>query len=745
MFVQQIQEFIKSQSEAQNLSTPDHVFMELLSEYFEHHSTESTLNSADLDFVQSIFRRRWYGSADTDHDYVNLSEEPGQIKSNDIKKRWIDLANELSIATGISSADILMPPMKIQNILDFIRELNREVVLSAPDTVFVKELTEKYSSIPAESAPTPEDLDFIINQYKSRWDRIMGTSDDYTLNSRSISLICTLFAKKLAHERKVSYLQILMHNMINHTDPNDGSVLTLTTNPYNTFYRIVNPTGDKECPSIVLYRKRVACEQWMRAGHGLFINNHDGVKTPGPVPIDVLHRLKLSDPKYGKFSIGRKEYSSFWDFMRKEIFPYLKSKGEYPKEMLLPLLRLVEKYYFLKSRGGSFQDFKNGASAFLNLLYESKIENIHFLLGQKIIYKDKEHYLLDLFIESFESATFCLDSQMESVLQFLFNIHPALKSVNKDLDYLYQRTTKETLLDEVEAYNRCCALFVSFYTTRFDTRQVFLSELDKETGIPNELVTVYKAARMIAVSGANAQARDSYQSIIDMVSSLNDSPPRSVLSSRTATTSKWMNNIVRSKLTEQGGNWLNIHVLLGCLVNINFEDERVQEEKNKFLDELIRTSAQTEPNADCFEKRFRVNYQLSQFLVHLDETQRRALIIKVAFADEMRAEQEFIKNCDSFIKSRLAFLGYVEKVESSIPFFSSSPKTISPKPPSTAHALLINYLEALPLSHLSHEVEERIKAYLVMLNSVILSERSRQESRDDSVPSHAPFGLSNFK
>ena len=747
MFVQQIQEFIKSQNDTQNLSAPDQAFMALLSEYFEHHSAESALSSEDLDFIRSIFQRRWYESADTDHDYVNLPDEPGQIKSNDIKKRWIDLATELSIVTGVSTSDILMPPMKIQNIMDFIRELYREVVLSAADGVFVKELSDRYSSIPGDTVPTPDDLDFIINKYKSRWDRIMGTRDDYTLNSSSISSIssiCTLFSKKLAHERHISYLQILMHNVINDTDPNDGSLLTLTTNPYNTFYRVVNPTGDKASSSVVLYRKSAACEQWMRAGHDLFINNHDGIKTRGPVTIDVLHRLKLSDPEYGKFSIAGKSFSSFWDFMRKEIFPYLKRRGEYPKEMLFSLLKLVEKYYSLKSRKDNFQEFKSDTNVFLNRLYESKLENIHFLFGQKIIYKDKENYLLDLFIEIFESDTFCLDSQMESLLQFLFNINSALKSINRELDFLYQRTTRDTLLEPIEAYNRGGALFVSFYTTRFDVNvlagQVSLSELDIKTLIPKELEAIYRSVRMIAVSEANAQARDAYQSIIDMISSLKDASSLT----RSSATSKWMKHVTSCRIIEQGGNWFNLNVLLGCLININFKDERIQEERNRFLDELIRTSAQTETNADCFEKRFRVNYQLSQFLMHLDEVQRRALIIKVAFTDEVRAEQEFMKNCDAFIKSRLGFLGYVEKSEPSIPFFSSSPKSISPKPPSTVHALLINYLESLPLAHLSHDVAERINDYLVRLNGVILSERSREESRQESGLSHVPYGLSNI-
>lgn len=406
----------------------------------------------------------------------------------------------------------------------------------------------------------------------------------------------------------------------------------------------------------------------------------------------------------------------------------------------------------MKVDGNEFCAFQKKASNFFELVYKSASLNINSLYGQRVFYKGREHYLIDILIAIFDANQFNLEQEILAITRLLFSLQPELETKNNILRSFYLEEQKKVVHspeNEVEAYINCCRLLVSLFVTKFDLgffiykgQEIFA--WDQENEIPHECNGIYTSLLKVFNSEKPNYIDVYYNVIKNEIASLVRENAHWSRKIRTGTSRDWLKKANISSLAEIDGHWyppeLIIHRLLKLIqTNIVFKHQIID-----FLDALVTTYAQEQGD---FRKELRVNILFSQFLSQLSEPESLTVVTFMTSGSYISAdgiESDFLNNCIVHINSRLVTLGYHQPIEKSPSFFPAKlnyeidPALVL----GTKHLIEVieHYATKLELGHLDNEVQGKIRRFLFDLKNPILSCADRNAIIKESETTSDPLG-----
>ncbi|MDR3504568.1 MAG: hypothetical protein P4L79_18525 [Legionella sp.] len=646
--------------------------------------------------------------------------------------------------------------MKVQRISEHINELRKEKIQAECDAVLFDKMSTYFLSKSSEALLDERDVTFLMECFVTRWGDVHGKDHDYTLSNSPIELKWISLAKELGKYADVPYLKILMNTIGNDHDPHDGSALTQTETMTN-FYLANHGT--------VLCRKRSLCDYLL--DHELKLATSRSLDATVIFTLDELSSLKRCKVN-SFFSIETKieesqaqtnekqtvtEYfTSFWDFLQRKVFANSSHDAEFPIGFLNPLFDLVECYIRLKGEGKEFSLFQKEASKFFEYVYNSALLNVNSLYGQRVFYKGREHYLLDVLIAIFDATQFNLEQEILAITRLLCSIEPELETKNSVLRAFYldeQKKLVYTPENEVEAYINCCRLLVSLFVTKFELgffiyKGQEIVAWDQENEIPYEFYGVY--TKLLEVfNSEKPNYIDAYYNVIkNEIASLVRDNAHWARKIRTATSRDWLKKAHISSLSEIGGHWYPPELIIHRLLKFIQTDTTFKKQITDFLDEFVTTYAQEQGD---FRKELRVNILCSQFFSKLSEQQCHTVVTFMTSGDDVSAdgiESDFLNNCIVHINNRLVELGYHQPIEKSPGFFPVQPRyEIDPSLVlGRKHLIEVieQYATKLELGHLDDEVQGKIRRFLFDLKNPILSCADRNESIKESETRVDPIG-----
>ncbi|MFT4060486.1 MAG: hypothetical protein QM652_13180 [Legionella sp.] len=616
------------------------------------------------------------------------------------------------------------------------------------DSQLIKSISDRFINQNLNKQLDVNDLKFLEECFKIRWDYICGKELDYTLHESPINNLWVQLAKQVAKELNVPYLKILFYNLTNDLDPRDGSKLTETVTLAN-FY--VNDKNHQ------LLRKRTFVTFMEMHGFRLVT-----ACKPGPnelelesVSIQELSRLRRCVQVDGRFWIeenGKKNpYTNFWSYLGQEIFPRLvkRNSAKMPVELLPCLLVVVESYYRMKEKKSCFSEFsKITKSFFEQRLQETKVDDVNYLYGQTVSYFPRNlntkvtetYYLLHVFIAINDARDYELECEMEALSIFLFRYDRTLRVQRPELERVYKQ---QMMLSEYrkransyakyDAYRFCQSILVSLYITQFQPSLFCGKKIrvwDIENNIPNGLYSLRPISNLLNLSN-EPDYQELYGQIIVNFKSMINNKNWLTLFIRNNTTSIWLKKIENLQLSEVHGYWFEPESILAAL--LIFKSQKIgtntKNNLNAFIDNFLITYAHKN-ELPCI-KQLRVNIFFSQLLSNLDYAQRRYLTVLIQILDIDNARGNFLENCRLILNRRLADQGY----NCTNMKFVNLDEFIVPKKNDEVCdvADLIKYYnneKNLPLDHLPELLQNRFRDYLNELDSPIFSAEKRKQIED---------------
>ncbi|KTD58438.1 hypothetical protein Lsai_1045 [Legionella sainthelensi] len=628
--------------------------------------------------------------------------------------------------------------MLVQRILDFIRSVEEVEEPILCDVSLCDHLSIYFSKKSPDDNLNKEDIQFLLDCYKSRWGVVVDTENDYTLNPSRVNQIWIDFARELEPIAKRNYLKILIPTLTNEIDLNDFSPLTETVNLFNFYLGYGGNT---------LYRKLSFCRHLERWQFALSTYRNITDRTLSVVTIDELTRLKLCKQTTKKVTIDSEVFDNFWDLMRKKVFIHLNDKGQIPIGLLPHLLELVERYYFLKSQGLDFSLFKNDVRNFFRRMYGYEVADVNSLYGAKIQYKETEQYLLDVFIDLHTATNF---SEMELAIQtlskWLFHFDSELKASSKELESVYEELSKNekqiivTNNNQPRDLDNCCRLLVSLLTTRFKVSTAFTKKSyslwDKSNEILPELGDIFTILLPLIESNQPDALAEAYTDIIkDIIAPVSADKSWYTWATRSEETIKWLDLVKNHRLNEIGVYWFEPELLFSALRLFNTNHQSLKTRIHLFLEDIIQTYAQDQND---LMKQFRVNILFNELLMGLSEHHQVNLLRLIKLCDLKAAKTNFLNNCASYINDRLSQLSQIPIETRTVQFFSQlyhldTAKLFKlPEEKKDVGTIITEYKNQLLTLSLEPKISDKIGKYLLKIGQPILTVAQKEMAKSGS-------------
>jgi hypothetical protein len=548
--------------------------------------------------------------------------------------------------------------MLVKNILLFIEQLDTFAPLQPYDSSLRSSLFNRFHYQNADKLIDHRDVEFIENCYKERAKKTLDTVTDCLLNSDDINQLWIKFAEEIAVFAQKKYYQILFPNITNTIDFNNHTPLEETARPVNFYLGHGGKT---------LYRKRGLCEHLIKNEFMLSTYRDFPQSKLSALTVEELTRLKFCTRTNSYFMINDESFTSFWDFLEKKSFPRLKERGKIPLYLLPHFLSLIEQYYKSKTAQADYDLFKKAATIFFDLLSTGKLVNINYFYGLRIFYQDREYYLLDFLIAINKSQHYELDDVFNSLLIWLYQINPALKSTLPVLDSVYasldahgsSASTSSCLLTSTpnDKLHQCYALIVSLLTTSFEIWPFTagtISLWDRKNRVFPEAVVIFQYFFYALNQNRSEDLLTIYSEIYETY--FNPAPLELDLFSwltQIHSITRWYQLVGQGKLSKIDVHWYEPELLLHSLLHFKPSSKCVSTYINLFLDELVHTYSQS---SNDLLKRFRVNILFTDLLKKMDQSDKTNLKILLQLYPLEEASSKFLDNCAQHIGSRLASL-----------------------------------------------------------------------------------------
>lgn len=628
--------------------------------------------------------------------------------------------------------------MLVQNILIFIKDLKGIRDLTPCDIHIYNNFVIKFTHRAPHEKLNSSDIQFLMDIFRERWEEIVDSKNDYMLNIQVFNQYWIQLAKDLASFTNKGYLQILLPGITNTVDFNNLSQLTETVR-FENFYL---GYGNK-----VLYRKRGLCEHLIDKQFVLSTCRDLGTSKLSPLSVDELARLQSCKQRNGKFSIGEEAFADFWDFVQKKVFPRLQSKGEMRMDLLAHLLGLIEQYYALKTTSANFKFFKQSAQRFFKLIYQNKLDNINCFYGIEIPFKGKNYYLLDFLIVINRSQTYVLDEHLNAIIEWLYQFHPALKIIYRELEPVYAKLEKvshrdivRTMAVKESSIDQCLTLILSLFTTEFEYLPLSgntISLWDMTHTVFSEASGIFLLFEPLLASNKIDDLIPQYEKIIKEFIK----PGGSDLSlytwiTRFKSVKDWYKHVENNSLSKIGVNWFQPELLIHVLLRLTPCDPLISSQINTFLDELIHTYAQ---DKNELLKQLRVNILFSNFIKRLSSQDRKHLMILTQLYHIDDVKNNFLSNCIYHIANSLSHLTTITD-GGSIQFFTGirrvniSKLIISLREYEHVNKIVDAFKTRVysPDLHLDTKLLEKLMVYLRTLSRPILTIKEQQEAQSSA-------------
>lgn len=630
--------------------------------------------------------------------------------------------------------------MLVQRILDLIRSVEEVEEPILCDVSLCDHLSVYFSKRSPDDSLNKDDIQFLLDCYKSRWGVIIDSENDYTLNPSSVNQLWIAFARELEPLAKRSYLKILIPTLINEIDLNDFSPLTETVNLFNFYLGY----GDN-----TLYRKLSLCRHLERWQFALSTYRNVSDRTLSVVTIDELARLKSCKQTTKKVAIDYEVFDNFWDLMRKKVFMHLRDNGQIPIGLLPHLMELVERYYFLKSNGLEFSIFKNDVKNFFRRVYGYELADVNSLYGVKIEYKETEQYLLDLFIDLHNASNFSeLELGIQALSKWLFHFNPELKASSKELESVYDdlsQNEKQLVIannSQNGDFVNCCRLLVSLLTTKFKVSTAFTKKTyslwDTSNTILPELGDIFTILLPLVISNRPDALADAYKDIIkDIITPVSADKSWYTWATRSEETIKWLDLVKNNRFNEIGTYWFEPELLFSALLLFNTNHHSLKARINLLLDDIIQTCAQDQNE---LMKQFRVNILFNEFLMGLSVHHQTNLLRLIKLCDPKPAKINFLDNCASYINYRLSQLTQLPTETRTVHFFSGLYRLDSAKlfkllpDKKDVGSMIVEYKNQLLTLNLEPKISEKIGKYLLKIGQPILTVAQKEMAKSGSRP-----------
>ncbi|KTD66499.1 hypothetical protein Lsan_0444 [Legionella santicrucis] len=630
--------------------------------------------------------------------------------------------------------------MLVQRILDFIRSIEEADEPILCDVSLCDHLSVYFSNKSSDDNLNNEDIYFLLDCYKKRWDLIIDSDNDYTLNPSSVNQRWIDLARELEPIAKRNYLKILIPTVINEIDLNDFSLLTETVNLFNFYLGYGGHT---------LYRKLSFCRHLERWQFALSTYRNATDRTLSVVTIEELARLRSCKQTTKKVTIDTEVFDNFWDLMRKKVFIHLRDNGQIPIGLLPHLLELVERYYFLKSNGLDFSIFKNDVKNFFHRVYAYELADVNSFYGAKIAYKEEEQYLLDAFIDLHTATNFSeIELTIQALSKWLFHFDPELKASSKELESVYDELSRHEIQTVVTNSSQsrdlenCCSLLVSLLTTKFKISTSFTKKSyslwDKSNEILPELGDIFTILLPLVIENRPDSLAEAYRDIIkDIIAPVSADKSWYTWATRSEETIKWLDLVKNHRLNEIGVYWFEPELLFSALLLFNTNHQSLKARINLFLDDIIQTYAQDQND---LMKQFRINILFNEFLMGLSDHHQVNLLRLIKLCNLKTAKSNFLNNCASYIENRLSQLSQIPTETRTVHFFSQlyqldSAKLFKlPEEKKDVSSIITEYKTQLLTLNLEPKISEKIGKYLLKIGQPILTVEQKEMAKSGNRP-----------
>lgn len=331
--------------------------------------------------------------------------------------------------------------MLVRRVQEFIKALTViEDKISEKDKILLHAFQEKYPLKSSgenleheilrnvDESLSEEELSWIQEYFSKRWLNIADTPDDYTFDSGGINAEWVALAKDLAAELQKPYLLVLIPVLTNHIDPDIFSHLDQLPDARSLYLSDDGKT----------WRRVKGLFDRLQQPTSVF-STFDMPKEikPRSLTLKELLRIRSKRGEGLSFSFKDETYSSFWNYVMKQVAPTWQKTGEYPLHLLSMLLNVVEDYCQAKTNNDDLRQFHQHLDEFAKSLATCPVRDVNHLYGIPIRVQEKTYYLIEILLDCFQD-TEDLHEKLKGVAQWLCRFDPSLISKHKDLEPIYK-------------------------------------------------------------------------------------------------------------------------------------------------------------------------------------------------------------------------------------------------------------------------------------------------------------------
>jgi hypothetical protein len=433
MLVLRIKEFIKSlvtikeklnKSDLELLTSLESKFPDVNKvEEVEKSHDEMVLKEEDLAWIEQLFVTRWLKIAENIEDYTFYT---GGVK-------WISFARDLTPYSQQPYFFILKP--LLAQVQEFIQSLlGIKDKLNESDLEFLASLENKFpkactiDDIPAATLLENDYFAWIDELFAKRWLKVADTFYDYTFHTGGVNAPWVSFAKNVGPSLQKPYLLLLIPVLAN-KDPNNYSRLKLVPDARSIFLSNNNSWHRL----LSLYASSV-----------FGIGGKQKKTRLKPLTLDELNRIRSKRGKKLAFTTNNSNscsgnlYTSFWDYVKREIAPAWQGNGACSTYILSYLLEMIESYLEASKENSNFDLFQTSFKHFSNYLATCFISDVNNFYGAQIKVNEENYFLVEILLDCMQENKNGLSLKLINVARWICEIDPSLVSQKETLQPAYE-------------------------------------------------------------------------------------------------------------------------------------------------------------------------------------------------------------------------------------------------------------------------------------------------------------------
>ena len=300
--------------------------------------------------------------------------------------------------------------MLVQRITEFNDLLRAGVALTEFDKICLEKIDEQLLSFKSTDTLSSQQLQDIQQLFAERWENIVDTSEDYTVNLSQNNKHWVSLALDLAEEIGKTYLQILIPAVTNTVDPIIFSKLVDCEDLSGLYFGADEKTlYSMEGLVVRLKQQKKSLSTY---------NAHTGRDKYNPRPLTLLELFRIR-------SKGE-NVESFWNYLIQKVAPTWHLSGEVIGYIVQSLFGVVEQYFLEETPIDEPKKYLKLLLLCSKDLQECSIVDVNCLYGQKIRVGTKDIYLIDILLDCIKGNDDGLREKMFGLVGWLCDFDASL-------------------------------------------------------------------------------------------------------------------------------------------------------------------------------------------------------------------------------------------------------------------------------------------------------------------------------